>query len=151
MSIGADRTPQESDTSRAQPPRVSLQPWTRQMDAYTGPDTLLDFNQVDNVCIDLTEANSSGQAQLLMGRPTRLSTIVHDPEAYGHAVRAARSLRTKTHELSVNHGLDAAYLAAGTASWLARQVVARPGRTIRPRTSQTRNRSQVSTLRLAIR
>lgn len=120
MSIGADRTPQESDTSRAQPPRVSLQPWTRQMDAYTGPDTLLDFNQVDNVCIDLTEANSSGQAQLLMGRPTRLSTIVHDPEAYGHAVRAARSLRTKTHELSVNHGLDAAYLAAGTASWLAR-------------------------------
>lgn len=120
MSIGADRTPQESDTSRAQPPRVSLQPWTRQMDAYTGPDTLLDFNQVDNVCIDLTEANSSGQAQLLMGRPTRLSTIVHDPEAYGHAARAARSLRTKIHELSVNHGLDAAYLAAGTASWLAR-------------------------------
>jgi hypothetical protein len=120
MSIGADRTPQESDTSRAQPPRVSLQPWTRQMDAYTGPDTLLDFNQVDNVCIDLTEANSSGQAQLLMGRPTRLSTIVHDSEAYGHAARAARSLRTKTHELSVNHGLDAAYLAAGTASWLAR-------------------------------
>ncbi|MEX5255444.1 hypothetical protein [Kocuria arenosa] len=120
MSIGADRTPQESDTSRAQPPRVSLQPWTRQMDAYTGPDTLLDFNQVDNVCIDLTDANSSGQAQLLMGRPTRLSTIVHDPEAYGHAARAARSLRTKIHELSVNHGLDAAYLAAGTASWLAR-------------------------------
>lgn len=120
MSSGADRTPQESDTSRAQPPRVSLQPWTRQMDAYTGPDTLLDFNQVDNVCIDLTEANSSGQAQLLMGRPTRLSTIVHDPTAYGHAVRAARALRTKTHELSVNHGLDAAYLAAGTASWLAR-------------------------------
>ena len=51
-----------------------------------------------------------------MGRPTRLSTIVHDPEAYGHAARAARSLRTKIHELSVNHGLDAAYLAAGTAS-----------------------------------
>ncbi len=120
MSIGADRTPQESDPSRAQPPHVSLQPWTRQMDAYTGPDTLLDFNQVDNVCIDLTEANSSGQAQLLMGRPTRLSTIVHEPEAYGRAVRAARALRTKTHELSVNHGLDAAYLAAGTASWLAR-------------------------------
>lgn len=120
MPIGSDRTPQESDAPQEHPQRVSLQPWTRQMDAYTGPDTLLDFNQVDNVCLDLTEANSSGQAQLLMGRPTRLSTIVHDPQAYVLAVRAARSLRTKVHELSVNHGLDAAYLAAGTASWLAR-------------------------------
>ncbi|MFI7481789.1 hypothetical protein ACH9EU_05160 [Kocuria sp. M1R5S2] len=117
MPIGSDRTPQESETAQEQ--RVSLQPWTRQMDAYTGPDTLLDFNQVDNVCIDLTVANTSGQAQLLMGRPTRLSTIVHEPEPYAVATRAARSLRTKIHELSVHHGLDAAYLAAGTASWLA--------------------------------
>ena len=93
------------------------------MDAYTGPDTLLDFNQVDNVCIDLTEANSSGQAQLLMGRPTRLSTMIHqDSPAYERAVRSARALRTKVHELSVMHGLDASYLAAGTASWLADPV-----------------------------
>ena len=93
------------------------------MDAYTGPDTLLDFNQVDNVCIDLTEANSSGQAQLLMQRPTRLSTMIHqNTPAYDRAVRSARALRTKIHELSVGHGLDAAYLAAGTASWLADPV-----------------------------
>ena len=101
-------------------PRVSLRAWTRQMDAYTGPDTLLEFNAVDNVCIDLTDANSSGQAQLLMGRPTRLSTMVHqDSVPHQRAARAARALRTKIHELSVNHGLDAAHLAAGTASWLA--------------------------------
>lgn len=97
---------------------VSLQAWTRQMDAYTGPDTLLDFNQVDNVCIDLTEANSSGQAQLMMGRPTRLSTIMREQAGLQRASRAARILRTKIHELSAQHGLDAAYLAAGTASWL---------------------------------
>ena len=104
-------------------PRVSLRAWTQQMDAYTGPDTLLDFNQVDNVCIDLTEANSSGQAQLLMQRPTRLSTMIHqNTPAYDRAVRSARALRTKIHELSVGHGLDAAYLAAGTASWLADPV-----------------------------
>lgn len=97
---------------------VSLQAWTRQMDAYTGPDTLLDFNQVDNVCIDLTEANSSGQAQLLMSRPTRLSTILREPHEFSRAAAAAQALRTKVHELSTQHGLDAAYLAAGTASWL---------------------------------
>ncbi|MDO4918748.1 hypothetical protein [Kocuria sp.] len=118
-------TPQEPGAAPGprEHPRVSLRSWTQQMDAYTGPDTLLDFNQVDNVCIDLTEANSSGQAQLLMQRPTRLSTMVHrDSPAYERAVRAARALRTKIHELSVGHGLDAAYLAAGTASWLADPV-----------------------------
>lgn len=97
---------------------VSVHAWTRQMDAYTGPDTLLDFNQVDNVCIDLTEANASGQAQLLMGRSTRLSTILRDSHDFARAAAAAQALRTKVHELSTQHGLDAAYLAAGTASWL---------------------------------
>ena len=117
-------TPQDTGaTGEREHPRVSLRSWTQQMDAYTGPDTLLDFNQVDNVCIDLTEANSSGQAQLLMGRPTRLSTMIHqDSPAYERAVRSARALRTKVHELSVMHGLDASYLAAGTASWLADPV-----------------------------
>ena len=118
-------TPQDTDATQGprEHPRVSLRAWTQQMDAYTGPDTLLDFNQVDNVCIDLTEANSSGQAQLLMQRPTRLSTMIHqNTPAYDRAVRSARALRTKIHELSVGHGLDAAYLAAGTASWLADPV-----------------------------
>ena len=118
-------TPQDTDAMQGprEHPRVSLRAWTQQMDAYTGPDTLLDFNQVDNVCIDLTEANSSGQAQLLMQRPTRLSTMIHqNTPAYDRAVRSARALRTKIHELSVGHGLDAAYLAAGTASWLADPV-----------------------------
>ncbi|MCT1957698.1 ATP-binding protein [Kocuria rhizophila] len=118
-------TPQDTDAMQGprEHPRVSLRAWTQQMDAYTGPDTLLDFNQVDNVCIDLTEANSSGQAQLLMQRPTRLSTMIHqNTPVYDRAVRSARALRTKIHELSVGHGLDAAYLAAGTASWLADPV-----------------------------
>ncbi|KMK74125.1 hypothetical protein ACJ65_01220 [Kocuria rhizophila] len=118
-------TPQDTDATPGpqEHPRVSLRAWAQQMDAYTGPDTLLDFNQVDNVCIDLTEANSSGQAQLLMQRPTRLSTMIHqNTPAYDRAVRSARALRTKIHELSVGHGLDAAYLAAGTASWLADPV-----------------------------
>lgn len=113
--------------------RVSLRAWTRQMDAYTGPDTLLEFNRVDNVCIDLAEANSSGQAQLLMGRPTRLSTMIrHQDPAYERAARSARALRTKIHELSVMHGLDAAYLAAGTASWLTNPRWTGSGVSLRP-------------------
>lgn len=121
---------------------VSLQAWTRQMDAYTGPDTLLDFNQVDNVSIDLTDANSSGKAQLMMGRPTRLSTIMQEQSGLQRAARAARSLRTKVHELSSQHGLDAAYLAAGTASWLHPATRADPGAEDRPGARADRGAAQ---------
>ncbi|WP_223286533.1 DUF4011 domain-containing protein [Kocuria atrinae] len=133
MSADAPQERPENTTETGTDSRVSLRAWTQQMDAYTGPDTLLEFNRVDNVCIDLAEANSSGQAQLLMGRPTRLSTMIHhqDP-AYERAARSARALRTKIHELSVMHGLDAAYLAAGTASWLTNPAVDGQRRFIAP-------------------
>ena len=133
MSADAPQERPENNTETGTDSRVSLRAWTQQMDAYTGPDTLLEFNRVDNVCIDLAEANSSGQAQLLMGRPTRLSTMIHhqDP-AYERAARSARALRTKIHELSVMHGLDAAYLAAGTASWLTNPAVDGQRRFIAP-------------------
>lgn len=57
-------------------PSAGLERWAEQMDVYTGPDAMLDFNQVDYVHIDLSEANPSGLAQLLAGRKTRLSTIL---------------------------------------------------------------------------
>ena len=59
-------------------PSAGLERWAEQMDVYTGPDAMLDFNQVDYVHIDLSEANPSGLAQLLAGRKTRLSTILRD-------------------------------------------------------------------------
>ena len=49
-------------------PSAGLERWAEQMDVYTGPDAMLDFNQVDYVHIDLSEANPSGLAQLLAGR-----------------------------------------------------------------------------------
>ena len=40
-------------------PSAGLERWAEQMDVYTGPDAMLDFNQVDYVHIDLSEANPS--------------------------------------------------------------------------------------------
>lgn len=102
--------------------QAGLERWGRQMDRYTGPDALLDFNQVDYVHIDITESNPSGLAQLMMGRNTRLSTILNDRTKFDAGMRAAAALRSKIFELEHHHGLHAGYFAAGTASWLSRDT-----------------------------
>lgn len=114
-----DGTPDEQGNAEV---RAGLEAWAEQMEIYTGPDAMLDFNQVDYVHIDLTDANSSGVAQMFMGRKTRLSTILRDKAKLEAGMVAARALRTKIFELSVEHGLDAGYFVAGTASWLSRDV-----------------------------
>ena len=100
-------------------PSAGLERWAEQMDVYTGPDAMLDFNQVDYVHIDLSEANPSGLAQLLAGRKTRLSTILREKSQLEAGMRSARTLRTKIYELATDHGLDSGYFVAGTASWLS--------------------------------
>ncbi len=101
---------------------AGLERWAEQMDVYTGPDAMLDFNQVDYVHIDLSEANPSGLAQLLAGRRTRLSTILHKKSQLEAGMRSARILRTKIYELATDHGLDSGYFVAGTASWLSHKT-----------------------------
>ena len=103
-------------------PAAGLERWAEQMDIYTGPDAMLNFNRVDYVHIDLTAANPSGLAQLLAGRKTRLSTILREKSLLEEGMRAARTLRTKIYELSTDHGLDSGYFVAGTASWLSRST-----------------------------
>ena len=76
-------------------PSTGLERCAEQMDVYTGPDAMLDFNQVDYVHIDLSDANPSGLAQLLAGRKTRLSTILRDKSQLEAGMRSARTLRTK--------------------------------------------------------
>lgn len=102
--------------------RAGLEKWSHQMDLYTGPDALLDFNQVDYVHIDVTDSNPSGLAQLMMGRKTRLSTILRDKAKLEGGMVAARALRSKIFELQSEHGLDAGFFVAGTASWLSRDI-----------------------------
>lgn len=126
-SQGHAQTPLETQDSTADEQVIAqvqagLEAWAEQMETYTGPDAMLDFNQVDYVHIDLTDANSSGVAQMFMGRKTRLSTILRDKAKLEAGMVAARALRTKIFELATGHGLDAGYFVAGTASWLSRDV-----------------------------
>ncbi|MFW0111070.1 DNA helicase [Rothia sp. CCM 9416] len=123
-----DSSPAVTDDQTTAQIQAGLEAWAEQMEIYTGPDAMLDFNQVDYVHIDLTEANSSGVAQMFMGRKTRLSTILRDKARLESGMVAARALRTKIFELATSHGLDAGYFVAGTASWLSHDI--REGRMI---------------------
>lgn len=116
----ANPTPDAStDDASADRDELRLGRWLKQVDVYTGPDALLDFNPVDNVHIDLSNSNPSGYAQLLSGRRTRLSTILRDRAEFSNGIRSAHAIRGKVFELDADHGLDAGFLAAGTASWFA--------------------------------
>ncbi|GGH60186.1 DEAD/DEAH box helicase [Rothia aerolata] len=132
MDIHPDRTDSLTSSASGQQDtsenlQAGLDAWSQQMDFYTGPDALLDFNQVDYVHIDITESNPSGLAQLMMGRKTRLSTILNDRAKFDAGMVAAHALRSKIFELETHHGLSAGYFAAGTASWLSRDIHGRAG------------------------
>ena len=111
----------EAGASSPEPVSLDFQQWLNQVDLYTGPDALLDFNRVDNVHIDLTDSNPSGYAQLLAGRKTRLSTILRDRQALAEGMRSAQAIRAKIFELDAAHGLSSGFLAAGLASWISRR------------------------------
>ncbi|MHA7173864.1 DUF4011 domain-containing protein [Arthrobacter monumenti] len=95
----------------------ALYAWLEQLGPFAGAQTMLRFRPAPGGTIDLTHAHPSGLAQLLAGRRTRLSTLIRDQDQYSIALAAARTLRAKIFELGSDRGLDAGYLAAGTASW----------------------------------
>ncbi|THJ65538.1 DUF4011 domain-containing protein [Arthrobacter echini] len=97
----------------------ALLPWLERLGPQSSGDTLLHFRPSSGTTIELTHAHPSGLAQLLAGRRTRLSTLLRDPAQYAEARTAARALRAKIFELGTERGIDAGYLAAGTASWRA--------------------------------
>ncbi|GGC85576.1 hypothetical protein GCM10011512_10540 [Tersicoccus solisilvae] len=117
----ASSGPADAPSSDAAPPEPptedQLQTWLEDLDGYSGVDTLLTLPSGPRALIDLTHAHPSGMAQLLSGRRTRLTTLLRDPDHSARAAAAARALRTRVQELAAEHGIDAAYLVFGTATF----------------------------------
>ncbi|MBE8146800.1 DUF4011 domain-containing protein [Brevibacterium casei] len=78
---------------------------------------MLHFRDSRDGGIDLSGAHPSGLAQLLAGRPTRLSSLIRDHEILADARRRARSIRSKAEQLDNERGIRTAHLAIGFASW----------------------------------
>ncbi|MCQ9385159.1 DUF4011 domain-containing protein [Brevibacterium sp. 50QC2O2] len=95
--------------------------WQEQAAKLGGRDTMLHFRDSRDGLIELTGAHPSGMAQLLAGRPTRLSSLIRDAEQLADARRRARSIRQKDEQLGYERGIAVAQLAIGFASWTKRE------------------------------
>ena len=74
--------------------------WKEQAARIGGRDTMLQYRDSRDGSIELTGAHPSGLAQLLAGRPTRLSSLIRDQELLSDARRRARSIRQKAEQLA---------------------------------------------------
>ncbi|MFN8076832.1 MAG: AAA family ATPase [Kineosporiaceae bacterium] len=120
-SPGAAVAPDVAEPSAAAAPltpRDVVQGWQASLAAGGTTDTLLVTGDAAAGWLDLTHAHPSGLAQLMAGRPTRLSSLVREPAAHAAARRRARQLRDAAEELVAERGIRAGYLAAGLATWL---------------------------------
>lgn len=95
--------------------------WVASLGSGAENDTMLRFAPSAANSIDVTAANSSGVSQLLLGRRTRLSTLLPAGPALQAAEEVAAGLRAKVRELSEERGIDVGALAVGVATWTAEE------------------------------
>ena len=99
---------------------AAVQTWQRHLVDLGGRNTLLWYRDLPTGTLDLSTAHPGGLAMLLAGRPTRLSDLVREPAALDEARRRARTIRSKTVELSEERGIAAGFIAIGMATWTVR-------------------------------
>ena len=95
--------------------------WVSSLGSGAENDTMLRFAPSAANSIDLTEANSSGVSQLLLGRRTRLSTLLPAGPQLDAAHEVSLGLRAKVRELAEERGIDVGALAVGVATWTAEE------------------------------
>ena len=95
--------------------------WVASLGSGAENDTMLRFAPSAANSIDVTDANSSGVSQLLLGRRTRLSTLLPAGPVLESAHQVSLGLRAKVRELSEERGIDVAALAVGVATWTAQE------------------------------
>lgn len=93
--------------------------WVASLGSGAENDTMLRFAPSAANSIDVTDANSSGVSQLLLGRRTRLSTLLPAGPVLEAAHQVSLGLRSKVRELSEERGIDVGALAVGVATWTA--------------------------------
>src|SRR6478672_5224276 len=106
-----------SGDPRADRVAAAVKTWQRTLVDLGGRNTLLWYRDLPSGTLDLTTAHPGGLAMLLAGRPTRLSDLVREPAALDEARRRARTIRSKTLELSEERGIAAGFIAIGMATW----------------------------------
>lgn len=81
---------------------------------------MLRYRESRDGSLDLSTAHPSGIAQLMAGRPTRLTSLIRDEQQRQDAGRRARSIAEKARELRIERSFSAAYLAIGAVRFTQR-------------------------------
>jgi hypothetical protein len=98
----------------------ALDEWRETLVRLVGGSSLENIDVLGDAVIDLSAAHPSGLAQLLAGRPTRLSNLFREPDALPAARRRARAVVARTLDYAQRYGMAPTYLAIGVATWTAR-------------------------------
>jgi len=89
--------------------------------ATSGPPGVLlvdgDPSAATGPALDVTHAHPSGLAQLMVGGPVRLSSLVREGEAQDEARRRARLVRVTGDRLAMDVGVRSTALAVGSVTW----------------------------------
>ncbi|QFU99357.1 hypothetical protein KDY119_02886 [Luteimicrobium xylanilyticum] len=96
---------------------AALPRWRVALVEHVGGSSLEDITVLGDAVLDLSAAHPSGLAQLLAGRPTRLSNLFREPDALPTARRHARAVVAQTQDYAQRYGTAPTYLAIGVASW----------------------------------
>ena len=94
--------------------------WTARAEKIGGRDTMLRYRESRDGSLDLSTAHPSGIAQLMAGRPTRLTSLIRDEQQRQDAGRRARCIAEKARELRIERSFSAAHLAIGAVRFTQR-------------------------------
>lgn len=97
--------------------RDDFQSWLDTLSTGNEQDTMLRFAPSNLNSITLTHVHPSGLTQFMVGRKTRLSTLLRETDVFEEAKRAARLIRAKVTELEDERGISVGYLACGLVTW----------------------------------
>lgn len=106
-----------ADDQAEEPGGDDFQRWLDTLSTGDEQDTMLRFAPSRLNSITLTHVHPSGLTQFMVGRKTRLSTLLRDPDVFEEAKRAARLIRAKVTELEDERGISVGYLACGLVTW----------------------------------
>lgn len=98
-------------------PDQTVRIWRAQAATLGGRDTLLAFRPSHDGSLELSHAHPSGLAQLLAGRPTRLSSLLREAHRLDDGARRVSAVASHGRRLHDERGLDVIGLAVGMAVW----------------------------------
>lgn len=121
-----DETPPVGPQSRATRVAAAVNRWVSELAGLNGRDPLLHYRDLKIGTLDLAAADPDNRARLLDGDPVPVSRLFPYEPLRSSALRTARKIRDVSRELAEEHGVEAAHLVIGIATWANPYAAHRP-------------------------